>query len=188
VVREAALALKLKNNPKCATCGERLRKSRTHKRRDGRMSQYWKRCINGCAYTGQESEQQFNQRSVEELLPLVDKVLARYNGHDPQDRPDIAQSIALDLHRGVLKPADLHDRDRIRRYVDEQKRFSADGRRTLDLDALVGEEGKVTYADTKPAPAAEFDPHQQLEAKEAVEARLREQAAAPPDEFIAPTL
>lgn len=172
LARKAAQSVKLKNNPKCATCGERLRKGRTHKRKDGRMSQYWKRCVNGCPYTGQESEQQFNQRSVEELLPLINKVLARHNGHDPQDRPDIAQSIALDLHRGVLKPADLQDRDRIRRYIDEQKRFSADGHRTLDLDAPVGEEGKMTYADTKPASAAQCDPHQQLEAKEAVEARL----------------
>lgn len=186
--RKAALALKLKNNPKCATCGERLRKGRTHKRRDGRTAQYWKRCVNGCAYTGQESEQHFNQLSVEELLPIVDKVLARHNGHDPQDRADIAQSIALDLHRGVLRPADLHDRDRIRRYVDEQKRFSADGRRTLDLDAPVGDDGRMTYADAKPAPAAECDPHQQLEAKEAVEARLREQPAAPPDESRTPNL
>ena len=177
--RKAALARKLKDNPKCATCGERLRKGKTHKRRDGRTSQYWKRCVNGCAHTGQESEQQFNQLSVEELLPIVYKVLARHNGHDPQDTPDIAQTIALDLHRGVLKPADLHDRERIRCYIDEQKRFSADGRRTLDLDAPVGDDSKMTYADAKPAPAAECDPHQQLEAKEAVEARLREQPADP---------
>lgn len=188
VARKAALALKLKNNPKCATCGERLRKGKTHKRKDGQTSQYWKRCVNGCAYTGQESEQQFNQLSVEELLPIVGKVLAKHNGHAPQDRPDIAQSIALDLHRGILKPADIHDRNRIHRYIDEQKRFSADGRRTLDLDAPVGDDSKMTYADAKPAPAAECDPHQQLEAKEAVEARLRGQPAAPPDELIAPVV
>jgi hypothetical protein len=184
--RKAALAIKLKNNPKCATCGERLRKGKKHKRKDGQTSQYWKRCVNGCTHTGQESEQQFNHLSVEELQPIVYKVLARHNGHDPQDRADIAQSIALDLHRGILKPADLQDRDRIRRYIDEQKRFSADGRRTLDLDAPVGDDSKMTYADTKPALAAECDPLQQLEAKEAVEARLRAQAASPPDEFTAP--
>jgi hypothetical protein len=101
------------------------------------------------------------------------------NGHAPQDRPDINQTIALDLHRGILKPAELYDRDRMRRYIDEQKRFSIDGRRTLDLDAPVGEgDSKMTYADAKPAPAAECDPHQQLEAKEMVEARLRGQPAA----------
>lgn len=96
------------------------------------------------------------------------------NGHDPQDRADISQAIALDLHRGILKPAELYDRERIRRYIEEQNRFSADGRRTLDLDAPVSNgDIKMTYADVKPAPAAECDPHQQLEAKEAVEARLR---------------
>lgn len=111
------------------------------------------------------------------------------NGHDPQDRADINQTIALDLHRGILKPAELYDRGRIHRYIDEQKRFSSDGHRTLDLDAPVGnDDSKMTYADAKPAPAAECDPHQQLEAKEAVEARLRGQPATSPEELIAPVV
>jgi hypothetical protein len=61
--------------------------------------------------------------------------------------------------------------------------------RTLDLDALVGNgDSKMTFADAKPAPAAECDPHQQLEAKEAVEARLRGQPAAPQNELSAPVV
>ncbi len=88
----------------------------------------------------------------------------------------------------MRKPADLHDRDRIHSYIAEQKRFSADGRQTLELDAPLGDDSKMTYADAKPAPAAECDPHQQLEAKEAIEARLRGQPAAPPDELIAPAV
>jgi hypothetical protein len=77
----------------------------------------------------------------------------------------------------------------MRRYIEEQNRFSIDGRRTLDLDAPVGNgDSKMTYADAKPAPAAECDPHQQLEAKEALEARLRVQPKPTPDERIAPVV
>ena len=181
-------ASKLKDNPKCETCGQRLRKGKTYKDSEGKERRYWK-CVNKCVVTGHESERKFNQLSVEELLPIVDKVVRRMNGHDPQDRADINQAIALDLHRGILKPAELYDRDRMRRYIEEQNRFSIDGRRTLDLDAPVGNgDSKMTYAEAKPAPAAECDPHQQLEAKEAVEARLRGQPAAPLEEFTAPLI
>jgi hypothetical protein len=181
-------ASQLKDNPKCETCGQRLRKGKTYKDSEGRERRYWK-CVNKCAFTGHESEKKFNQLSVEELLPIVDKVVRRMNGHAPQDRSDINQTIALDLHRGILKPAELYDRDRMRRYIDEQKRFSVDGHRTLDLDAPVSDgDSKVTYADVQPAPAAECDPHQQLEAKEAVEARLRGQSTSPPNEFITPVI
>lgn len=180
--------LKTKDNPKCETCGERLGVSKRHKLTNGTSVIYWK-CINKCAFTGYESEKKLNQLPTEVLLPAIEKVVKKLNGHAPQDGPDIAQSIALDLHRGILKPADLYDRERIRRYIDEQKRFSADGRRTLDLDAPVGnDDSKITYADAKPAPAAECDPHQQLEAKEAVESRLREQPAVLPYGFVAPTV
>lgn len=194
VARKAALALKLKNNPKCATCGEHLRKGKTHKRKDGTTAQYWK-CINHCSHTGFESDLKRNRLpdTFEELLPIVEKKIAAMNGHDRQNRQDIVQNVALLLWQKAWTLDDLEDKKRLRAIIKATQhqyadKFAPKGGASKSLDAPVRERepDSTTGLAFQPAPDAESNPHQQLEAKETIEARLREQPAAPPDDIITP--
>lgn len=117
------------------------------------------------------------------------------NGHDRQNRPDIVQEVALLLWRKAWRLDDLEDKKRLRGIIKATQhqyagKFAPKGGASKSLDAPVreSEPGSATGLAFQPAPEAESNPHQQLEAKEAVEARLRGQPAAPPDAFIAPVI
>lgn len=194
--RKAALAFKLENNPRCLTCGEHLRKGKTHKRKDGTTAQYWK-CINHCTRTGFESDLKRNRLpdTFEELLPIVEKKIAAMNGHDRQNRLDIVQNVALLLWQKAWTLDDLEDKKRLRAIIKATQhqyadKFAPKGGASKSLDAPVreSEPDSATRIAFQPAPDAESNPHQQLEAKEAVAARLRGQPAAPPNESIVPVI
>jgi hypothetical protein len=176
--RKAALANKLKDNPKCVTCREPLRKGKPRKRDgDGTpIGYYWKKCVNGCARTGQESEQKRNQLpdSFEALLPIIEEKVARRNGHHPQNRKDIVQDIALLVWRGAWTLDDLNDKKRLRSIIKAtqsqyQDEYAPKGGASESLDEPVrgndGEDSKKTYADRLESPAP--SPEEELMAKEA---------------------
>lgn len=124
--------------------------------------------------------------SGEELLEHFTAVVRKHGGgHNLQDTEDIVSSLIAVLHEETRTFEELHQPEIVRLYVRATNRLSADGRTTLDLDAPVGmdEKHKMTFADTKPA--ADSDPHEQLEAKEAVTARLNGGGG---DEFVAPVI
>lgn len=174
--RAAHVSATVRKNPKCKSCGEHLRIRGRHRNQDGTESVYYFCGVNACENTGYVAPKKRGERlpdTFEEVLPIVRKVIERVNGHHPQDRDDIVQEIAKDLWKGTLKLKDLKNRERMRDYVKSQTRLSQDKFERPSLDAPVrpDREGRLTFADTAPA-ADDADPHAQLEAKEAVLARL----------------
>ncbi len=169
----------LKDNPVCKTCHAHLYVSDRVKDKRGNVIKTYYYCKNDCPDTGQNVRRR--KRTLldnpEELEKYVRAKVTAANGHHPQDRDDIVQEILQDLLvTKKLKLEDLEDRERIRAYIRSQTRHSQDKFERPSLDAPVrsDEAAGQTFADTKPAPEADSDPHQQLEAKEAVEARLRD--------------
>lgn len=175
--RAVHVAMTVSKNPKCKTCKERLRVSGRHRRADGGESVYY-HCINECADTGHSTPGKGDRlpNNFEDVLPIVRDVIARLNGHHPQDREDIVQQVSQDLWSGVLKMKDLKDRERMRGYIRAQTRHSQDKYERPPLDAPLkeGEGGGLTFADTREAPD-DSNPLSMLEAREAVEERMRDE-------------
>ena len=196
--RKVALSNKMKDNAKCVTCSEPLRKGKLKARAaDGTPTEYyWKRCVNGCTRTGQESEQRRNQLpdSFEELLPIIEEKVARRNGHHPQNRKDIVQEIALLVWQKAWTLDDLDDPKRLRRIINQIQgqyadKFAPKGGSSKSLDQPVreGDPDATALLAFQSAVASDSDPHQQLEAKETVNARLNGGAPTsnPEEELIA---
>jgi hypothetical protein len=164
----ASVAAKVKKNPKCKTCHQHLRVGNRHEKADGTKTTYWK-CLNGCP---QKVTPDWKSWSGEELLAYVTKLLAKHNGHNPQDREDIAQEMIADLLAEKRTFAELHDPKVIRQFIKSQARHSQDkfGKDApLSLDERVrgkeGDDSKDTYADRLKSEAP--NPEEELMAKEA---------------------
>lgn len=171
--RAAHVSKVVKKNPKCETCGERLRIKGRHRNRDGSESVYYFCAVSRCAVTGHESPNARANRlpdTFEEVLDLVRRKVRRMRGYNPQDFDDIVQEIALDLWQRKLKPKDLNDRERMRNYIHSQTRHSQDKygdvRESLDepLRFRDGEEGKQSRVNNLPAHVP--TPEEELIAKE----------------------
>lgn len=190
----ASVQSKVSGNPKCQTCGEYLRVSSRSYNPDHSIKRTYWYCIKNCPITGHEAPGAKDRLpdTFDEVPPIVEKYVKRLGGFRPQDLPDIVQQISMFLWQRALKISDLNDKVRLRGIIAEvikgyQDEYAPKGGASKSLDAPIREdlEGCVTRADFEPAPEAESNPYQQLEAKEAVEARLRRQPSAPPDELIA---
>lgn len=162
----------LRKNPQCDTCGERLRKGKSYRRKgDGGVSVYWK-CVNRCAFTGHEGPNSLVNRlpdTFEEVVEFARKKLKNLRGYHPQDFEDILQEVSLDLWQKKLKPKDLNDRERMRGYIHSQARHSQDKFERPSLDAPLSNEEPdgQTYADRLESPTP--NPEEELMAKEEVE-------------------
>ncbi len=164
----ASVESKVKKNPKCKTCSSRLRVGGRHELKDGTRTTYWK-CVNKCP---QKVVPDWKSWSGEELLAYIMKLLAGVNGHNPQDRQDIAHEMIADLIAEKRSFAELHDPKVIRQFIKSQARHSQDkfGKDApLSLDERVrgkeGDDSKDTYADRLKSEAP--NPEEELIAKEA---------------------
>jgi hypothetical protein len=169
--RAAHVAKVLRKNPKCETCGQRLRIKGRHRNKDGTESVYYFCAVNRCQETGHEAPNSRRNRlpdTFEEVLDLVRKKVTRMRGYHPQDFEDIVQEIAFDLWQHKLTLTDLNDRERMRNYIHSQTRHSQDKFDRLSLGAPVpgknGEDSKETYAER--LKSAGPTPEEELIAKE----------------------
>lgn len=192
----ASVEAKVKGNPKCATCSEHLRISSRSYNPDKSIKQTYWHCNNGCFITGHEAPNAKDKlpEDFEQVPPIVEKYVRRSGVYiHPQNLGDVIQTISTLLCQRAIRLTDLLDKARLRGIItNEVKGYQSEyapknGGSSQSLDAPVRDdiEGSAARKEFEPAPEAESDPHQQLEAKEAVEARLRDQPAASPDEVIA---
>ena len=158
----ASVASKIKKNPQCASCGERLRVGGRHRLKDGTRTTYWK-CINKCP---QRVEPDWKSWGDEQLREHFIEVVRRVNGHSPQDTPDIAHSMVAALLDHTRDFGELHDPKVVRKFVNSIRRLSQDKHGLLPLDAPVkpDEDGGQTYADRLVSPT--LNPEEALLAKE----------------------
>ncbi|MGA9996694.1 MAG: hypothetical protein WBP93_14850 [Pyrinomonadaceae bacterium] len=161
----ASVASKVKKNPKCVTCGERLRIYGHHKNKDGTTTTYYK-CINKCS---QKAEPDWRSWSGEQLEEHFRKIVKGVNSHDPQICDDIAHAMVVALLEGTRDFGELHDRRVIKKYIKSQSRHSQDKHDLLPLDAPLkrDEESGATYADQLKSTI--MNPEEELMAKEARE-------------------
>lgn len=166
----ASVASKVQRNPKCATCGERLRIGGRHQRKDGTPTTYWK-CINRCP---QRAEPDWKAWSAEQLREHFLEVVRKVNGHNPQDTPDIAHSMVAQLLEGTRSFGELHDPKVVRKFVTSISQLSQDKHALLPLDAPVNgnEEVGLTYADQ--LKSSTMNPEEELMAKEMAEGEKEE--------------
>jgi hypothetical protein len=161
----ASVASKVKRNPKCAACGERLRIGGRHRRKDGTLTTYWK-CINKCP---QRAEPDWKVWNAEQLREHFLEVVRKVNGHSPQDTPDIAHSMVTHLLEGTRSFGELHDPKVVRKFINSITRLSQDKHALLPLDAPVRRDEKagLTFADQ--LETAAMNPEEELMAKETAE-------------------
>lgn len=162
----ASVASKVKKNPKCLTCGERLRISGRHRSKDGTPTTYYK-CVNKCSQ--KKAEPDWRSWSGEQLEEYFRKIVERVNSHDPQIRDDIVHAMIASLYDGTRDFGELHDRAVIKKFIKSQARHSQDKHDLLPLDAPLkrDEESGSTYADQ--LKSSVMNPEEELMAKEARE-------------------
>jgi hypothetical protein len=159
----ASVASKVKKNPKCVTCSERLRISGHHRTKDGTRTTYYK-CVNRCSQ--KKAEPDWMSWSGEQLEEHFRKVVEGVNSHDPQIRDDIVHAMVSALLERTRDFGELHERDVIKKFIKSQARHSQDKHDLLPLDAPLkrDEESGPTYADR--LESHEMNPEEELMAKE----------------------
>lgn len=159
----ASVASKVKKNPKCATCGERLRISGRHRNKDGSTTTYFK-CVNKCSQP--KAEPDWRSWSGEQLEEHFRKVVERVNGHDPQIRDDVVHAMIAALIERTRDFGELHHPKVIKKFINSQARLSQDKHDLLPLDAPMkrDEESGLTYADQ--LRSSGMNPEEELIAKE----------------------
>lgn len=119
----------------------------------------------------------------EDLRAFVRPHVARVNGYDPQVREDIVSALITDFYALKLTREQLSDPETIRRYTKSEMRLVSDRFTTVSLSAPLGEDdGKSHETVGDQLPSYDANPQEQLEAKEAIEARLRKDDAQHPTE------
>jgi hypothetical protein len=163
----ASVASKVKKNPKCVTCGERLRISGHHKNKDGATTTYYK-CINKCSQP--KAEPDWRSWSGEQMEEYFRKIVAGVNGHDPQISEDVVHAMIAALLEETRDFGELHDHKVIRKFINSQARLSQDKHNLLPLDAPLkhDEESGTTYVDK--LTSSVMNPEEELMAKEAGQA------------------
>ena len=159
----ASVASKVKKNPRCVKCGERLRISGRHRSKGGEATTYYK-CVNKCSQ--KKAEPDWVSWGGEQLEAHFRKVVEGVNSHDPQIRDDIVHAMVAALLEGTRDFGELHDRNVIKKFIKSQARHSQDKHDLLPLDAPLkrDEEGGATHADR--LESTMMSPEEELMAKE----------------------
>lgn len=133
--RKGSRKVALKGNPKCETCGQRMRV-----RGQWRSKRYY-RCPT-CP-----PPPKGRRDSGEELTAFVHERVTHMNGHDPQMRDDIVQEIVTDIIGGKLKKEEVTSR-KIKQYVAYCSRLQSNKYRDVSIDQPRGDdEGGLTLKD-----------------------------------------
>ena len=140
--RAARTARKVTKNPKCSTCGERLRVKGRHRNAQGSITTYWKCTVNRCPQI---------QIPVDPGKVLLAEVTARVrkaNGFDPQLREDIIGEILKDISGGKIKLEQV-DKELIKGYATFESRLQSNKYHDVSIDQPKGgNEGGLTLKDT----------------------------------------
>ena len=168
-------------------CGRRLQIEEHRRTKEGEDTTYY-RCVNKCADAGQQApvkSRTWLPESQEELLPIVEREVIAAGGHDRQNRGDIINEVAVLLWMKAWTMEDLKDRKKLRAFItnfNEQYASKYNNRgssKSLDQPVRDGDPDSATLLAFQTTPDA--SPHELLEAKEAVTARLNGGGA----EFVA---